>query len=30
MGGGGEGGFGTCLKFSHNKVKLNLDLSLKK
>ena len=28
--GGGGGGFGTCLKFFHNKVKLNLDLSLKK
>ena len=31
-GGGGHGGgkLGTCLKFLHNKVKLNLDLSLKK
>ena len=28
---GGQGGkLGTCLKFLHNKVKLNLDLSLKK
>ena len=30
MGGMGGGKLGTCLKFLHNKVKLNLDLSLKK
>ena len=29
-GAGGGGKLGTCLKFLHNKVKLNLDLSLKK
>ena len=30
VGGQGGGKLGTCLKFLHNKVKLNLDLSLKK